>query len=364
MNQRLAPQKSIPPDCRDPFAIEPARNTGTRTSSRRALLALFVALFTFACKSGGDSGGSTATVNKTEGAGGENAGIKKFAFITNNSSDFWNIAEKGVRKAEKEFGVKVEMFRPLKGEVSDQQRFLEDISVMGFNGAAVSPINPDAMTNVLDKVAGKMPVITHDSDAPKSKRISYVGTNNVLAGRAAGEAALKALEAAGKKSGKVAMFVGRIDMQNSIERKQGVEEVLSKLPGLEMLPVFLDNTDRAKAKKNVEDALVRYPDLVLAIGLWSYNGPVIAGTVRESARGDKPAIISFDEEEEVLKAVQEGLVYATVVQKPFEFGYQSVRLLNESTAGKEVPKVYDTGIDTITKENVTKFWDELKELKK
>jgi ribose transport system substrate-binding protein len=333
-------------------------------ASRRSLLLVCVALFAFACKSGSDATGTAESAVKGGTSGSGASATKKFAFITNNSSDFWNIAEKGVIKAEKEFGVDVEMFRPLKGEVSDQQRFLEDITVMGFSGAAISPINPDAMTNVLDKVAGKVPVITHDSDAPKSKRIAYVGTNNVVAGRAAGEAALKALEASGKKGGKVAMFVGRIDMQNSIERKQGVEEILAKRGDLEILPVFLDNADRAKAKKNVEDALVRYPDLVLTIGLWSYNGPVIAGTVRESARADKPVIISFDEEEEVLKAVQEGLVYATIVQKPFEFGYQSIRLLHEATSGKEVPKVYDTGIDTIGKDNVTKFWDELKELKK
>jgi ribose transport system substrate-binding protein len=108
---------------------------------------------------------------------------------------------------------------------------------------------------------------------------------------------------------------------------------------------------------------VRYPDLVLAIGLWSYNGAIIASTVRESARAEKPAIVAFDEEEELLKAVQEGLVHATVVQKPFEFGYQSIRLLSAASAGEQVPSSYDTGIDTITKDSVVKFWSELKELK-
>lgn len=330
--------------------------------TRRALLALAVGLFALACKTEAGKAGPGEGVAQT--AKSESSGTAKFAFITSNSSDFWKIAAKGIEKAEKEFGVKVEMFRPLKGEVSDQQRFLEDISVMGYDGVAISPINPDSMTNVLDKVASKMPVITHDSDAPKSKRISYVGTNNVLAGRAAGEAALEALEAAGKTKGKVALFVGRIDMQNSIERKQGVEEVLGKLGGLEILPVFLDNGDRARAKKNVEDALVRYPDLVLTIGLWSYNGPVIAGTVRESAREDKPVIVAFDEEEELLKAVEDGLAYATIVQKPFEFGYQAVRLLQASKTGGDVPQIYDTGIETITKANVVEFWSKLRELKK
>src|SRR4029079_16615462 len=202
-----------------------------------------------------------------DGAGG---GVPKFAFVTNNSAGFWNIAVKGIQKAEQDFGIKVEVLRPLKGELAEQQRYLEDVMVLGFQGLAVSPVNPESMTPLLDRVAEKMPVICHDSDAPKSKRISYVGTNNTEAGRAAGAAALKAL--GDKKKGKVALFVGRIDMQKAIERRAGVEEMLKAVPGLEILPVFLDGTDRAKAKKNVEDALARYPDLVLTIGLWSYNG--------------------------------------------------------------------------------------------
>jgi ribose transport system substrate-binding protein len=213
----------------------------------------------------------------------------------------------------------------------------------------------------LNRVAEKMPVICHDSDAPKSKRLVYVGTNNTEAGRAAGAAALKAL--GDKRKGKVAMFVGRIDMQNAIERRAGIEEVL-KPTGLELLPVFLDNTDRAKAKKNVEDALARYPDLVLAMGLWSYNGPAVAGAIKASSRKEKPAIVAFDEDEETLKAVEDGLIYATVVQKPFEFGYQSMKVLKDIKDGKQVPATVNPGIDTITKENLNAFWTKLKELQK
>ena len=204
----------------------------------------------------------------------------KFAFVTNNSSDFWNIAEKGVRKAEKDLGIKADVFRPLKTEVAEQQRFIEDILVQGFDGMAICAINPDAMTPLLDRVAAKMPVVVHDSDAPKSQRKAFVGTNNVAAGKLAGQAAIDALKAANITKGKVAMFVGRIDMQNSIDRKRGIDETLGKQPGIEILPVFLDGADRNKAKKNVEDALARYPDLVMTIGLWSYNGPCMVGAVQ------------------------------------------------------------------------------------
>jgi ribose transport system substrate-binding protein len=322
------------------------------------LPALLVAAVALGCNKKTDTGTSQPA------PGAPAAGSYRFAFVTNNSSDFWNIAEKGLRKAEKDFGVKVDMFRPLKGEIADQQRFLEDIMVQNFDGVAISPINPDAMTGTFDKVAAKMPLVCHDSDAPKSKRNVYVGTNNVEAGRAAGAAAIVALKAANINKGKIAIFVGRIDMQNAIERKQGVDETLGKLPGFEILPVYLDKTDRALAKKNVEDALARYPDLVLTMGLWSYNGPCMAGAVRASSRKEKPVMIAFDEEEETLKAVQDGAISATIVQRPFQFGYQSVKVLKDLKDGKKVPPVVDTGILTVKKDNVAQFWSELRELKK
>jgi ribose transport system substrate-binding protein len=332
-------------------------DASSATLSRRSALLLAPALlYAAGCKKEAEASPKPGTA--------EVPGQLRFAFVTNNSSKFWSIAEKGLRKAEKDFGIKAEIFRPLKGDVADQQRFLEDILVQNFDGVAISPINPDGMTGILDKVAARIPVVCHDSDAAKSKRKSYVGTNNVEAGRAAGDAALQALKAAGIDKGKVGLFVGRIDMQNAIERRQGVEEKLKTVSGLEILPVFLDNTDRAKAKKNIEDALARYPDLVLSVGLWSYNGPCLAGAIRESARAQKPIIIAFDEEEETLKAIEEGLISATIVQKPFEFGYQSMKLLKESKEGKPVPPAVDTGIVSVDKANLPSFWQELRELTK
>lgn len=315
--------------------------------SRRSALALGVAVVALpACK----------------GKAGAAAGYK-FAFVTNNSSEFWNIAVNGVKKAEKDLGVQVQVFRPLHGEVAEQQRYLEDILVLGFDGLAISPVNAEAMTPALNRMAEKMNVVCQDSDAPSSKRRSYVGTKNLEAGRAAGAAAVAALQAAGVKQGKAAIFVGRVDVENAVERKQGVEEALKKA-GLEVLPVFLDGTDRAKAKKNIEDALARYPDLVLAVGLWSYNGPAIAGAIRASSREKRPVVIAFDEEEETLKAIEGGTIDATIVQQPFEFGYQSVKLLKDAKDGKAVPASVDTGIVAVKKDNLTEFWTKLRELKK
>jgi ribose transport system substrate-binding protein len=314
-----------------------------RTSSLSVCVAIWLAVATLACKSNPGPAGRQY----------------RFAFVTNNTSAFWNIAVKGMKKAERDLGIRAEAFRPLKGELAEQQRFLEDIMALGFDGVAISPLNPEAMTPLMNRVAARMPVICHDSDAPRSQRRAYVGTDNVEAGRAAGAAALRALGT--RRAGKVALFVGRIDMQNAVERRRGIEEALAG-SGLEVLPVFLDDADRTRAKKNVEDALARYPDLALAIGIWSYNGPALAGAIRASARADRPAVVAFDEDQETLQAIEDGLIQATVVQKPFEFGYQSMRLLKDLRDGRPITETYDPGIVTVTRQNLREFRGELDRL--
>ena len=263
-----------------------------------------------------------------------------------------------MQKAERELRIKVEVFHPLRGQVSEQVRYLENILLLNFDGIAVSPVNADELTPALNRVAERMPVICHDSDAPRSKRRTYVGSNNVEAGRAAAEAALRALGPT--RTGKVALFVGRSDMENAVQRTQGLLEVLSG-SGLEVLPTFLDNADRAKAKSNVEDALSRYPDLVLLIGLWSYNGAILAEAVRLSSRDPKPIVIAFDQETETLRAIDSGLIHATIAQKPFEFGYQSMKLLKDAKDGKVVPAVVDTGFTTVQKGNLLEYLDQMTE---
>jgi ribose transport system substrate-binding protein len=290
------------------------------------------------------------------------AGPKKarFAFVTNSNSDFWRIAEKGILKAKAEEGVEVDIFTPMKGQPAEQQQHIETILVGGYDGMAISPLNPDAMTPLLDKAAAKLAVICHDSDAPRSKRKAYIGTNNVEAGRAAGRAVAEGLAG---KGGKVAVFVGKMDVQNAQERFQGLKDALAGAV-VEVLDPYLDHTDRTKAKANVEDALVKHPDLVACVGLWSYNGPTIADAVRVSVRAEKPLVVCFDEEEETLKAVREGTIFATVVQKPYEFGYRSIKVLKELKDGKTPPGVIDTGIEVVRKANVDEFWAKLRDLKK
>jgi len=264
----------------------------------------------------------------TNNTGGTNGGanrageVHKLAFVPNNSSDFWVIARKGTEKAEKEIpGIKVD-FRIPDGTAADQQRIIDDLLAKGIHGIAISPVDPANQTAMLDRAAAQAVVVTQDSDAPNSKREVYIGTDNVAAGRQAGELLKEALP----QGGKVMIFVGTLDAANAQQRYQGLKEAIAG-SNIQILDVRTDNTERVRAKANAADTLVNNPDIAGMVGLWSYNGPAILSAVKEANKVGKVKIIAFDEEDETLAGIKEGAIFATVVQQPFEFGYQSMAMM-------------------------------------
>jgi ribose transport system substrate-binding protein len=303
----------------------------------------------------------SSTPSSQQSKSSDSTGKVKVAFVTNNSSDFWKIAEKGTQKAAAELGCEVLFRLPATGAALEQQTIVQDMITTGVSGIAISPKDPDNQTDMLNNAAASANLITQDSDAPKSNRICYVGTDNYLAGVAAGELLKKTMP----NGGKIMFFVGTLDAQNAQDRKRGVEDTI-KGSGIEVLDTRTDETDRLKAKSNAQDALIAHPELVCLVGLWSYNGAALLNGVRDSGKLDQVKIICFDEEEEVLQGVKDGHISGTIVQQPFEFGYQSVKVLNALAKGDKsvVPpeKRIVIPVRTITQENIDAFRDELKKL--
>jgi len=266
--------------------------------------------------------GCQPAVSPTNNTGGAGT-VHKLAFVTNNASDFWIIARKGTEKAAKEIpGIQVEFRIPADGTATEQQRIIEDLLALGYHGMAISPVDPANQTAMLNRAASQTLVVTQDSDAPNSNRACYIGTDNVAAGRQAGELLKEALP----NGGKIMVFVGVLDAANAQQRFQGLKEAIAG-SNIQIIDVRTDNTDRVRAKSNAADTLVNNPDLAGMVGLWSYNGPAILSAVREANKVDKVKIIAFDEEDETLSGIKDGAIYATVVQQPFEFGYQSMALM-------------------------------------
>jgi ribose transport system substrate-binding protein len=286
----------------------------------------------------------------------------KLAFITNGASDFWAFTRKGCEKADDELKDFEVDFRLVSDATSaEQRRIIDDLVVRGAVGIAISPIDPVNQKPMLDELCEKITVITCDSDIPGSKRLCYLGTDNVAAGRQAGEMIKEVLP----DGGKIMIFVGKADTQNSKERVQGIKEAIAGSK-IEIVDIRTDNNDKIVAKSNVSDALVKYPDLACCVGLWNYNGPAILNAVTDAGKLGTVKIVCFDEDEETLAGVKDGHIYGTVVQQPYEFGYQSIKLLADIINGdkSKIPpnKMIIVPTLIIKKDNVAEFTDRVHEL--
>lgn len=309
---------------------------------------------------------ATAVLFGCGGGGGEEKANQPaaptFAFVTNNASNFWAIAKKGLDQAEAELGIRVEFHQPPTGTIADQRRIIENLLNKGIDGISVSPIDPANQSDFLKTVAEQVPLLCHDSDAPDSGRLAYVGTDNFEAGVEAGKLIKEALP----EGGEIMLFVGLLDAQNAQDRKRGIETELEG-SGITILDTRTDGVDPAKARANAEDAMVSNPDLDCLVGLWSYNGPALADAVKGSNRTGQIAIVCFDEDDATLEAIAEGVIHGTVVQQPYQMGYQSMKLLkaihSEGTeAAVPAEGVVDTGVRTVRQADVAEFRAELKKL--
>ncbi|WP_027142397.1 sugar-binding protein [Mesorhizobium sp. WSM3626] len=245
------------------------------------------------------------------------------AFVVNGASDFWKAAEAGVKKAQGELpDYTLELKYPEQSSVAIQQRLMDDLVTAGVKGIMVSAVDPKTSTDGLNKIASQTALFTTDSDAPQTKRVAYIGSSNVDAGKQAAEIAKKAMPNGGKCLG----FVGLLGADNAKERIQGMKDGLAGTK-IELVDVRGDDIDQARAKKNVEDALVASPDVTCMVGFYSYNTPRIYEALRDAGKLGSITVVGFDDDPITLGGVKEGTIAATVVQQPFEWAYQGMKLM-------------------------------------
>jgi ribose transport system substrate-binding protein len=301
----------------------------------------------------------------------------RFAFVTNGVASFWSIAAAGSRQAAKDLGVEVTVVMP--DGLTDQTRKLEDLISRGIDGVAVSPINSANQIDILNKVAASTNLLTQDSDAPSSNRLAYVGMDNYEAGILCGQLARDALP----DGGTMMLFVGRIDQENARYRQQGfIDGVLGRTPlasrrdppgealssedgKYQVLGTLTDQFDRAKAKANVEDTLTAHPDISAMVGLFAYNPPAILEALERAGKLGEIEVIGFDEDEVTLQAIQDGNAAGTIVQDPYKYGYESIRILAGLHAGDKSVLPEGGAINVpprkIDKDNLQGFWTTLRE---
>jgi ribose transport system substrate-binding protein len=277
------------------------------------------------------------------------------------SNPYWFQVKDGMESAMKELNIDCEFNGPVQAaDVAKQVEIMESLIFRRVDGIAVSPNDPEGISSVIDQaMQAGIPVITFDSDAPHSKRICYIGTDNYQAGC---EAARQMVRFTGS-AGAYAIMTGGLGALNLNERIRGFRDELkstgAQLQEMNMLACD-DDTDRALMQ--MEDVTRSVPALTgwFVTGCWPTVAPREAFLNSINRRTDL-VIIGFDTVQEQLELVKEGLVQALIGQRPYLMGQKSVETLYDILKNKMPDRVIiNTGVDVVTTENVDSFFGKTK----
>jgi ribose transport system substrate-binding protein len=269
-----------------------------------------------------------------------------------------------LRLAGEQLGVQVTVAGPNTSDIPSLISAIETITARRPAGMMVVAWDPSAVVAPINKaIESGIPVVCVDTDAPDSKRLSFIGTNWFDLGLRQARAMVKALAG---RTGKVAML-GLTEHYIDQQAFAGFRSIAEKA-NLTLMEPQNDRGDSAIAARVAATVIQATPDLVGMAGFDSESGPGIGLAIKEAGKSGQIVATCVDAEPAHLGLVKEGVLTAAIGQKRELFTYFGLRILfelNHSTlklcaddkaAGIcPAPDVVYTGSYTVTHDNVDVF---------
>jgi ribose transport system substrate-binding protein len=277
---------------------------------------------------------------------------------------YWKAAGAGFAQAASQRKVKYDFFGPDDFNPKAEKEAFDRAVAKKATGILVSAADAKLMKDSIDgAIAAGIPVITVDSDAPDSKRLFLIGTNNYQAGLMGGRRLAEEL----KGKGNVVVFT-MPGQANLAERLNGYRAALESHPEIKITRVVdiagdprvaFDTTTQILGTKEPVDAFVC---------LEAMSGKEVA-TVLSSNNVTGKVIMAMDADPDTLEFVRRGVIAATIAQKPYTMTYVGLRMLDSYYHHKlpsltadwskdsfaPIPAFVDTGSSLIDKSNVESF---------
>ncbi len=277
--------------------------------------------------------------------------------VKDTTSFYWQIVLAGARQAGKDLHVNVpELGATSEADINGQISILEN-AVAGKPAAVViSPTQFAALGKPIDEAAKSVKIIGIDSAADSKAFTSFLTTDNVQGGRAAADALGAGIKAknGGKAEGDVALITSLAGVGSLDQRAHGFkEELVEKFPGLHITSDKVADGQATTGLNIMTDLLTANPDLkgVFASNLIMAQGASQA--ISENKMQDKVALVGFDNDEKLVKALKDAVIYALIVQDPYRMGYDGIKTALAASKNEKIETKVDTGVNTITKENMT-----------
>jgi ribose transport system substrate-binding protein len=326
-------------------------------------LVLLVPLVSAGCNKGDKAAGDKAAA--TAPAAGDKpadkpAGDKQptFVMVTKAVHPYYEPCYEGFKAAAAKYGVKADRVDPQKMELPLQVKSIEELIAQHVDGIALSAVDDAGLVPVIaEATKAGIKVITFDAPAPSSAALTYIGTDNQTAGFEAGKKMADLM----KGQGKLAILQGGLGATNLNLRTQGFKDAMGKLaPNVKIVDVVDTAGDFSVATNKTEATLQAYPDLTAVFAVSAEGAPAAAAVLKQQNKAGKILLAGFDDLKDTLAAIKDGSVAFCIVQKTFKMGWLSIEALRDAVAGKALPKVTDTGVLFVGKDNVDSYMDEMK----
>jgi ribose transport system substrate-binding protein len=295
-----------------------------------------------------------SSCKRSEQADGGAATLRVAMVPKGTTHEFWKSVHAGAVKASRELGVEVVWKGPLReDDLSDQIDIVQSFVAQGVAGIALAPLSDKGLVGTVKAATdSRVPVVVFDSDLASGNYVSFVATDNVAAGRAAGEALAKAV---GK--GNVVLLRYQEGSASTANREKGFLDAIAAHPELKVVSASQyggATTETAeKASENLLASLGAAGGRVQ--GVFAPNESTTFGmlrALRQAGLAGKVHFVGFDASDKLVEGVRAGDIDGLVVQRPFEMGYLAIKTLVGSIRGQAVEKRIDTGSTLVTKANV------------
>jgi len=269
------------------------------------------------------------------------------------TNPYWVNIKQGAERAAKERGAVIEFLGPTTASTEEGLKLFDMATSAKVSGIITYVQEGGKYKSKINSAMEKgVPVVTIDSDEEDSKRIAYVGTDNILAGKAAGAEMIKQIGT----EGKVAVVMGGKDVKNQKERVEGFTNYITSNSNLKI--VDTDSSDAMLLESEIitRKILIRNDNNINALFCTSaLDGIGAAKAIKDLNDKGKVKIICFDDLEETLNNIKNSVVSATIVQKSDQMGYKAVNIIMDKIEKKsndsqkflmDVKVVNQSNIDT------------------
>src|SRR6204780_4244944 len=294
---------------------------------------------------------------------------EQYYFISANINiPYWQEAQAGLTDAAKEMGVKAEMDGPTTLSPKDELDSFQKAVALHPAGILVSVANADLFKGPIDvAIQAGIPVICIDADAPESKRVLFIGTDNFRAGQESAKRMADILKGQGQ------IVIVTINGQPNLdERVRGVNDALKKYSGIKIVQTIDDKGDAGNAYDGISDLFAKKQKIDGIICLEASGGAGAAGSLHRVDITGKVAIVSFDKDPETFSWIDRGGINATVVQKPYVMAFYGLKFLDDlhhnavhefkdwrTAPAPSMPAWVDTGTAIVDKSNLAAFREAL-----